>query len=121
MPSALETSKSLSIPPVREKHAHFRYRLLQREGLEKLGADLNFVTGWADDDHTVFVGQPGAPGRFLRFDLRTFRATLWKEVTPPDAAGVRALEPILKTVANFSAEFLLGPRLGKNIPAWVFS
>jgi hypothetical protein len=68
----------------------------RREDLEKLGA-LDNVAGWADDDHTVFTSAFGIPGRFFRLDLRTFRATLWREVTPPDVAGVRAVSPNLIT------------------------
>jgi eukaryotic-like serine/threonine-protein kinase len=66
----------------------------RREDLEKLGA-LDNVAGWADDDHTVFTSTSGVPGRLFRLDLRTFRATLWREVTPPDVAGVRAVSPNL--------------------------
>jgi eukaryotic-like serine/threonine-protein kinase len=45
----------------------------------------------------VFTSNTGIPGRFFRLDLRTFQATLWKEVTPPDVAGVRAVQPLLIT------------------------
>lgn len=45
---------------------------------------------WAND-HEIFVFQAGGPpGRIDRFDLRLGRRTLWKELVPPDSAGVFA-------------------------------
>jgi hypothetical protein len=44
---------------------------------------------WSADGRSLFVFRPGElPARVFRVDLETGRRDLWREVMPPDAAGV---------------------------------
>jgi hypothetical protein len=67
------------------------------KALHATGVHFGAILGFADDENTAFVGPSGNPGRYYRLDLRTFEAALWREVTPPDIAGVRAVQPVLIT------------------------
>jgi hypothetical protein len=67
------------------------------KALHATGVHFGAILGFAGDENTVFVGPSGIPGRYYRLDLRTFQSALWREVTPPDIAGVRAVRPVLIT------------------------
>jgi len=53
---------------------------------------------WSSDGHSLFVYRPGAiPAQVYQLDVRTGKRELWKELMPPDGAGVLAIGPILLT------------------------
>jgi eukaryotic-like serine/threonine-protein kinase len=50
---------------------------------------------WSADGRSIFVQHgSGVPARVERVDVATGKRTLWKELTPPDPAGVSAIGPI---------------------------
>ena len=46
------------------------------------------VIGWSADQRWAIVRAPGLPMRLYRIDISNGRRELWKEETPPDAAGL---------------------------------
>jgi Tol biopolymer transport system component len=51
---------------------------------------------WSDDGHTIFIYRPGdLPAKVYRLDAATGKRTLWKQLIPPDSAGVRSIGPIV--------------------------
>jgi eukaryotic-like serine/threonine-protein kinase len=53
---------------------------------------------WGTDDNTLFVYRPGElPAKVYRLDLNTGQKKLWRELMPPDPAGVEYVGPILPT------------------------
>jgi hypothetical protein len=51
--------------------------------------------GWHTDGRTVFVRRPTRlPARLERVDIETGERELWKELIPPDPAGVSVVDPI---------------------------
>ena len=53
---------------------------------------------WGADDNTLFVYRPGElPAKVYRLDLITGQRKLWRELMPPDPAGVEYVGPILPT------------------------
>jgi WD40 repeat protein len=56
------------------------------------------VDGWSRDGRSVFVRRRGElPLRVMRLDLTSGKKELWKELMPPDAAGVSTIAPVLIT------------------------
>ena len=56
------------------------------------------VAGWARDGKSVFVRRRGElPLRVMKLDLTTGKKELWKELIPPDPAGVSTIAPVLIT------------------------
>jgi Tol biopolymer transport system component len=56
------------------------------------------VAGWARDGKSVFVRRRGeVPLRVMKLDLASGRKELWKELMPPDPAGVSTIAPVLIT------------------------
>lgn len=54
--------------------------------------------GWSQDNGSFFLYQPGdMPAQVFRLDITTGKRTLWKQLMPPDPAGVATLGPILIT------------------------
>ncbi len=53
--------------------------------------------GWTADSRALYVGRIGMPARVEILDVATGARRLWKEITPPDPAGVLAVGPILIT------------------------
>jgi eukaryotic-like serine/threonine-protein kinase len=54
------------------------------EGL--IGAQVPM--GWHPDGASLFVREPGLPLKVSRLDLKTRRQEPWRELMPPDSAGV---------------------------------
>ncbi len=53
---------------------------------------------WSDDGHTIFIYRPGdLPAKVYRLDPATGKRVLWKQLIPPDSAGVRSIGPIVVT------------------------
>ncbi len=50
-----------------------------------------FPVKWTDEDIIYFVHQADVPARVYQFDLKTRKLTLWKELAPPDIAGVQSV------------------------------
>jgi hypothetical protein len=48
--------------------------------------DLAF--GWTGNGRSVYVDQPSAPARVYQVELASGRRQLWRELSPPDPAGV---------------------------------
>ncbi len=56
------------------------------------------VGGWTEDGRSLFVRRRGElPLRVLKLDLASGRKELWKELVPPDPAGVSTIAPVLIT------------------------
>ncbi len=55
------------------------------------------VWGWTADSRSLYVGKIAMPARVEICDLATGARRLWKEIVPPDPAGVLAVGPILIT------------------------
>jgi|RhiMetdeSRZDD1v2_1073273.scaffolds.fasta_scaffold108102_2 eukaryotic-like serine/threonine-protein kinase len=56
------------------------------------------VAGWRQDGKSVFVRRRGeVPLRVMTLDLASGRKQLWKELMPPDPAGVSTIAPVLIT------------------------
>ncbi len=53
--------------------------------------------GWTADSRSLYVGRIAAPARVEICDVSTGARRLWKEITPPDPAGVLAIGPVLIT------------------------
>jgi len=53
---------------------------------------------WGTEDNTLFVYRPGdLPAKVYRLDLTTGQRKPWRELMPPDPAGVEYVGPILPT------------------------
>ncbi len=53
---------------------------------------------WGADGNTLFVYRPGElPAQVYRLDLATGQRKPWRELMPPDPAGVEYVGPILPT------------------------
>jgi len=50
---------------------------------------------WSSDGRSLYVFRPSLPGRIDLLDLATGSRRLWKEVVPPDPAGVSQVEPFI--------------------------
>jgi eukaryotic-like serine/threonine-protein kinase len=56
------------------------------------------AAGWAHDGKSLFVRRRGEiPLRVMKLDIATGRKELWKELMPPDPAGVSTIAPVLVT------------------------
>jgi eukaryotic-like serine/threonine-protein kinase len=55
------------------------------------------VWGWTSDSRSLYVGRIAMPARVEICDVETGARRLWKEIVPPDPAGVLAVGPILIT------------------------
>ena len=52
--------------------------------------------GWSGDGKTIYVYRRGElPCRVFRIDLATGKRELWKELLPPDPAGVTGIAPVV--------------------------
>jgi WD40 repeat protein len=50
--------------------------------------------GWTTDGRSIYVFQRGEyPGKVFRLDAATGKRELWRELTPPDPAGISSLSP----------------------------
>jgi hypothetical protein len=50
--------------------------------------------GWTPDGRSLYVGPVAMPARVDLCDVATGTRRLWKEIIPPDPAGVLAIGPI---------------------------
>ena len=51
---------------------------------------------WAPDGRALYVARPSAePGRIDLVDIETGRRTLWKQISPPDPAGIQQIGPVV--------------------------
>ncbi len=58
----------------------------------------DIIGGWTQDGRSLFVRRRGElPLRVVKLDLASGRKELWKEVMPPDPAGVSTIAPVLIT------------------------
>ncbi len=55
------------------------------------------VWAWTADSRSVYIGRVAMPARVEICDVLTGARRLWKEIVPPDPAGVLAVGPILIT------------------------
>ncbi len=53
--------------------------------------------GWTADGRSLYVGKIAMPARVELCDVVTGKRAIWKEIVPPDPAGVLAIGPILIT------------------------
>ena len=53
--------------------------------------------GWTADGRSLYVLRAGMPARVDVLDVATGARRLWKELTPPDPAGILAIGPVLVT------------------------
>ncbi len=50
--------------------------------------------GWTPDGKSLYVGRRGEyPARIFRLDLASGKRELWKELSPPDPAGISNVAP----------------------------
>ncbi len=55
---------------------------------------LETPLGWTEDGKSLYIYKRGEyPARVSRLDLATGKRELWKELTPPDPAGINAISP----------------------------
>jgi hypothetical protein len=47
-----------------------------------------FAFGWPGDGKSVYVYRPAVPALVYRVELNTGHRQLWKELNPPDPAGI---------------------------------
>ena len=57
----------------------------------------DYPFGWTADGRSVYVLRAGMPARVDVLDVATGARRLWKEITPPDPAGILAIGPVLVT------------------------
>jgi Tol biopolymer transport system component len=51
---------------------------------------------WTPDGRSIYVARPSAePGRIDILDVETGRRTLWKQISPPDPAGIQQIGPVV--------------------------
>jgi Tol biopolymer transport system component len=56
--------------------------------------DGEIPTGWSADGRAVYVYKRGLyPARIFLLDIHTGKRELWKELTPPDPAGISNVAP----------------------------
>jgi serine/threonine protein kinase/Tol biopolymer transport system component len=55
------------------------------------------VCGWTADGRSIYVGKAAMPARIEICDVTTGARRTWKDIVPPDPAGVLAVWPILIT------------------------
>jgi hypothetical protein len=78
---------------------------------------------WAADGKSFFVFRLGEiPARVERVDVETGRRTLWKELAPPDTAGVAVravtMTPDGKSYAYSCQQYLNTLYLFENLESW---
>jgi Tol biopolymer transport system component len=57
-------------------------------------ADLDVPLGWTADGRSLYVYKRGEyPARVFRLDPATGKREFWKELTPPDPAGINTISP----------------------------
>ncbi len=54
-----------------------------------------FPVRWTRDGRGLYVSKPEMPGRVDILDVATGERRLWKEIVPPDPAGVSQIEPFI--------------------------
>jgi hypothetical protein len=61
------------------------------------GSELDdFPAGWSADGMSVYVYRRGEnPVRVFRIDLASGKRTLWKQISPPDPAGITGIAPVI--------------------------
>ena len=57
----------------------------------------DYPFGWTADGRSLYVLRAGMPARVDVLDVATGARRLWKEITPPDPAGILAIGPVLVT------------------------
>ncbi|HUJ82805.1 MAG TPA: hypothetical protein VLW83_13045, partial [Candidatus Acidoferrales bacterium] len=68
--------------------------------------------GWTADDRSLFVYRYAEmPARLFQLDLSTGKRTLWKQIMPPDAAGVDHIGGILLSADQKSYVYSYYPNL----------
>jgi hypothetical protein len=78
---------------------------------------------WSEDGKDLYVFRLGEiPARVEKVDVETGRATLWKELTPPDRAGATlraiAMTPDTKSYAYTSQQYLSTLYLAEDLESW---
>ncbi len=78
---------------------------------------------WSSDGRSLFVFRTGElPALIQRVDVTTGNATLWKQLAPPDAAGVRvtfvAMTPDATSYGYFCEQFLRALYLVESLGSW---
>ena len=53
------------------------------------------LLGWGSDGHSLYVARGSTPVRVEICDTTTGALRIWKEIVPPDPAGVLTVGPIL--------------------------
>ncbi len=60
--------------------------------------DGEVPAGWTSDSNSIYVDRPSdLPAKVYRLNIETGQRTLWKQLMPPDPAGVEYVGPILPT------------------------
>jgi hypothetical protein len=78
---------------------------------------------WSSDGRSLFVFRLGdIPARVELVDVESGRATLWRELAPPDSAGAIlrtiAMTPDAKAYAYSSQQYLSTLYLVENLESW---
>ena len=56
----------------------------------------DYPAGWSADGRSVYVYRRGEnPVRVFQIDLVTGKRTLWKQIAPPDPAGITGIAPVI--------------------------
>jgi eukaryotic-like serine/threonine-protein kinase len=57
---------------------------------------MDTLIGWSQDGRSLFVyRQNEVPARIFRVEIATGRRELWREIAPPDPAGIAGLDPVI--------------------------
>ncbi len=51
------------------------------------------ATGWTGDGESIYAYRPAVPARIYQVELKSGRRQLWKQLAPPDPAGISFLRP----------------------------
>jgi hypothetical protein len=86
-------------------------------------AGLFVPVQWSSDGKSFYVFRYGEiPARVEKIDVESGRATLWKELAPPDTAGLSlralAMTPDAKFYAYSCQQYLTTLYLVENIDSW---
>ncbi len=73
------------------------YSVAKGAGQPVAGAELgDSPAGWSADGKSIYVYRRGeSPVRVFRIDLADGKRTVWKQISPPDPAGITGIAPVI--------------------------
>jgi len=98
-PSVVVSPKGDFVASVAPDHKIYLYSVRGGEPAPVAGAQADEVpTGWSADGRSIYVFHFGEiPAKVFQIELSTGKRKLWKELVPPDAAGIDTIRGITLT------------------------